>query len=119
MFTGGTLDAICGVPGHRGFGHVCRISRTVAPSDANARRGAGRPLGFLVSWLAASTDADLQGIDLHYSVGHNKSQAGLRFTHDERVASRAWLASLDIGAAVFLKERALLPGEPDEPLILV
>ena len=120
VFTGKALEAVCTHGAAHRLNGSCRISRTIEPTEANARRGGGRPAGFLVSWLPAASDPDLQMFDVHHRCGHNKREAAIKFPLSVRIDSRDWLAFQPFGVEILSKERPLLtPEEPHEPVLMV
>lgn len=105
------LTAHCNLPAH---GRLCRLRRTVKPSDRNVAQG--RPAGWLLAWLQCAEDFSDQ-------TGHQ--QAGARvasqrvpaaLAHDKRSQARTWLASQpELSAAFERLERASRGTDDWEP----
>ena len=92
------------------YGHgVCKLTRTSRASTIAARRGQGRPLGLLMSWLKRANGVT----DEH---AHKSMYYIQLATHGERVAEREYLGTLPGGAALMAFERAMRPDEEPEPL---
>eukprot|EP00971_Amphidinium_carterae_P350996 6491845-Amphidinium_carterae.1 len=99
---------------HRGrnmFEATCtrHANCTLTRSSSGGRRASGRPLGLLAAWLL------LDSVE-----GDHKTRELLRFqlTLEKRQAGRAHLETLEGHEALCAHERAIAPGEPQEPLTL-
>lgn len=85
---------------------LCRLDRTVKPSDGRPQQG--RPVGFLVAWLwRSSAHPD--------RASHFADRLGGRISLAERQAARAWAESAPTMAFPLSVERPRRAGEEAEP----
>ena len=71
----------------------------------------GRPLGYLVAWLAMNQHDGCDSKAKHWDKKENASKC----THAQRLVARLCLQTMDGGQAFLDKERDQRPGEGDEP----
>jgi hypothetical protein len=116
---GDSLDAHCSCNRHDDRHNPCRLNRTRSVCKRGINKARGRPLGYLMAWLAA---AHLKG-----SAAEHKDMTKPRlqtpvdlesFSLARREAGRQWI--VDRGYTDLLEiERKKLDSEPAEPVDLV
>ena len=97
---GNFFQATCSNPAHL---PKCVLSRS---AEEGRKPSQGRPLGFLVAWLAKG--AELPDKSSHWNKDHWPS-------HEERLACRRQLAVVEGGEGLLLSERVQRPDEGEEP----
>jgi hypothetical protein len=128
----GAADLVLRVPGGtiRYYSNKCNFTATCSRhSDENcvktrqstaskiglksvSGQAKGRPLGYLVAWLAMNQHDGCDSKAKHW----DKKENARKCTHAMRLAARLSLHTMDGGEAMMDRERDLRPGEGDEPL---
>ena len=89
---------------------LCRLNRSLNPGTQIA---AGRPIGFLLAWHAASHRFSSQ--EEHMGLSKRSMRLDPDISFERRSALRTWAQGVDSLNGVFELERDPYPGEGDEP----
>jgi hypothetical protein len=112
-----SLDAHCSCDKHVNRKNPCRVNRTRLETRGSPEKG--RPLGFLMAWLAAQGCRDSEFAHKSMAIPHRRRPEDLPFLLlARRQAGRTWLQDHGFHDLLGL-ERPKRDGEPDEPLGLV
>ena len=111
-----SLDAHCSLCSHEHRVNPCRLNRTRFKCKRNINKARGRPLGFLLAWLAAGTSKTTRTLHGDMLKPQKRAEGDeAYFTLEIRQRLRIWLVE-DGGFTQLLElERPRRAGEPAEP----
>jgi hypothetical protein len=115
-----SIDAHCNCASHAHKTNSCRVNRKATGSAKGKSPNAlaqGRPLGFLIAWLASGMGKPNR--EAHHTMSNRHSctaddREALNLAR--RQASRVWANSQATLVDLLAKERGRRPDEPDEPV---
>jgi hypothetical protein len=115
-----SIDGHCSCDAHEDRRNACRINRVRLACKRGSNLARGRPIGFLMAWLAAASTKDDAASHKRMSNPRTRTPDDLEhFTLAKRESGRQWVVDRGGMTDLLGLERPQRPGEGPEPEGLV